>query len=144
MLARWDPRWHAAILAAACPVEISAQAPRDRAERGRRRVHHAVVERPEPGVRLRLESGCRASAADQVPDLVQRDEVGDLAANRRDRDLELPAPPADRSPPRRSSDQLDAVLAAEILDVGLHQIHARRLGGFLSCLNTARSLATAT
>src|SRR3954453_22497851 len=67
-----------------------------------------------------------------MPDLVQGDEIGDLAADRRDRDLGLAAPPADRPAARRGSDQLDPVVAAELLDVGLHQLHtptAERLAG---------------
>src|SRR5262245_20530563 len=100
MIAGRDPRRHTPVLPIARPVEIAAQPPGNRAEGCGRRLDHALFECPEPRVGLGFEPGRRALAADEVPDLMQRDEVGDLAADRRYRDLQLSAPPADRSPTR--------------------------------------------
>src|SRR4051794_23739926 len=86
-----------------------------------------MLERKQPGVGLGFEARRRAPPADQVPDLVEGDEVGDLAANRRDRDLQPPAAPADRPPAGRGAGELDVVFATEVLDVGLHQLDASAL-----------------
>ena len=92
MVALGDPRRHAPVLAVLRPGQIALQAARDRAPGRRRRLDRAVLQRPDPGVRLGLEARRRAPAADQVPDLVERDEVGDLAADRRNRDLRSARP----------------------------------------------------
>ena len=62
----------------------------------------------------------RPAPPDEVPDLVEGDEVGDLSLDRRDRDLQTPAAPADRPAPLRGARELDPVLGAELLDVRLH------------------------
>jgi hypothetical protein len=124
VLAWGDPRRHSPVLAVPGPLEIAAQAARDRALGRRGGLDDAVLEREEPGVRLRLEPGSRPALPNQVTDLVKGDEVGDLAADRRDRDLEPSPAPADRPSARRGAGQLDVVLPAEVLDMSFHQLHA--------------------
>ena len=51
-----DPRRHPAVLAVPGPLEVAVEAPRDRAPGRRRRLDRAVLERPEPGVGLRLQA----------------------------------------------------------------------------------------
>ena len=70
---------------------------------GEVRAVYRKCELPNYGVfdeRRYFEPGRRASPSHQMPDLVQGDEVGDLTADRRNRDLQLPSPPADRAPAR--------------------------------------------
>src|SRR5262245_31568552 len=113
------------MLAVPRPLEVAPQSARDRALGSGRGLDRAVVERPEPGIRLGLEPRRRPSASDHMPDLVQSDEVGDLTPDRRDFDLEPPPSPANRTATRRVAGQLDAVFATEVLDVRLHELHAK-------------------
>src|SRR4051794_41323339 len=112
------------MLAVPGPGEVTLQAVGDRPLRGRRRLDGTVLEGEEPGIGLGLQARRRAALPDQMADLVEGDEVGDLASNRRDRDLEPAAAPADRPPARGGARKLDSVLAAEVLDVRLHQVDA--------------------
>ncbi len=79
-----------------------------------------------------VETAAAASRPDEMPDLVQGDEVADLAADRRDADLEpslattvaVPHPDHNRTPP--PVDPRDPVGGAEVVDVAVEgpRLHA--------------------
>ncbi len=129
---RWNVRWLPPAGPSLRPDHVGPQPlshPPTRCVRGgdeRRR------ERKPPRSRLALEATAASPVTDEVPDLVQRDEVAHLATNRRDPDLEASLATAVAMPngghdgPSTPVDAVDRVCRAEVVDVvveglGLHR-----------------------
>ena len=100
--------------------------------RGIRGGHERRCKGEPPRCRLALESTPAPAVADEVPDLVQCDEVADLPSDGWDPDLEasLAAPVAmphgDHDGPSSPVDAGDAVLDAEVVDVTVERFGPHR------------------
>lgn len=97
------------------PAQVPVEALSDRPQASCGWLDAARVERPGPGVGLGFEARGRPTRPDQVPDLMEGDEVGDLTTDLGNRYLQIAPDIANRPPPSGRARDMNPVFGADLL-----------------------------